>query len=115
MALAVKGIIVQWAFSIASIPAGWALCDGTKGTPDLQNKFIPGAGTLYSPGDTGGGDDHQHPFTSDGHFHTLNVSAGPLGTGTGFENKSNTEQVTGTTDSASSLPPFHALAYIMFL
>lgn len=39
------GIISMWSGSISSIPAGWALCDGTKGTPDLRNRFIIGAST----------------------------------------------------------------------
>lgn len=37
------GVIVMWSGSIASIPSGWYLCDGTNGTPDLRNKFIIGA------------------------------------------------------------------------
>src|SRR5690606_15095281 len=28
--------------SIANIPTGWQLCDGTNGTPDLRGKFIVG-------------------------------------------------------------------------
>lgn len=34
------GIIVMWTGDI--IPEGWALCDGTNGTPNLINKFIKG-------------------------------------------------------------------------
>jgi hypothetical protein len=37
------GVIVMWTGTIASVPSGWALCDGTNGTPDLRNKFIIGA------------------------------------------------------------------------
>jgi microcystin-dependent protein len=33
----------MWSGSIASIPSGWALCDGNNGTPNLQNRFIVGA------------------------------------------------------------------------
>ena len=29
--------------AIADIPAGYALCDGTNGTPDLRDKFVVGA------------------------------------------------------------------------
>ncbi|SDY38079.1 phage tail protein [Pseudomonas sp. NFIX28] len=35
-----SGLIVM--FSGAVIPAGWALCDGTGGRPDLRNRFILG-------------------------------------------------------------------------
>lgn len=34
------GGIIQWAGTIASIPTGWSLCDGSNGTPDLTDKFI---------------------------------------------------------------------------
>jgi len=34
------GTIVLYDDSL-DIPEGWALCDGTLGTPDLQSLFIP--------------------------------------------------------------------------
>ena len=37
-----KGIIVIWNGLATNVPAGWALCDGTQGTPDLRNKFVLG-------------------------------------------------------------------------
>lgn len=46
------GIIVLWYGAIVDIPAGWQLCDGTNGTPDLRNKFIAGAGDTYAVDDT---------------------------------------------------------------
>ncbi len=49
-----SGIIVMWSGAIDKIPTGWLLCDGTNGTPDLRNRFIVGAGTDYSVGNTGG-------------------------------------------------------------
>ena len=48
------GVIVMWSGSIASIPTGWLICDGTNGTPDLRNRFIVGAGSTYSVAGTGG-------------------------------------------------------------
>lgn len=38
-----SGIIVMWSGTIATIPSGWVLCDGSNGTPDLRNRFIVGA------------------------------------------------------------------------
>lgn len=38
------GTIAVWSGSAASIPYGWALCDGTNGTPDLRSRFVYGAG-----------------------------------------------------------------------
>jgi hypothetical protein len=47
------GIIAMWSGLVAAIPAGWVLCDGTNGTPDLRQRFIMGAGTT-APGTVGG-------------------------------------------------------------
>jgi microcystin-dependent protein len=33
-----------WSGSVATIPAGFQLCDGTNGTPDLRSRFVYGAG-----------------------------------------------------------------------
>jgi len=49
-----SGIISMWSGSIASIPSGWALCNGSNGTPDLRDRFVVGAGSSYNPGNTGG-------------------------------------------------------------
>ncbi|MCS7227923.1 MAG: phage tail protein, partial [Endomicrobia bacterium] len=75
-----RGAIIMWSGSAASIPAGWALCDGTNGTPDLRDKFIIAAGGTYSPGATGGTTSHTHSvdiaaFTSaaeSSHTHSIN-------------------------------------------
>jgi hypothetical protein len=48
------GLIILWYGSVASIPAGWSLCNGTAGTPDLTDKFVIGAGSAYAVGATGG-------------------------------------------------------------
>lgn len=37
------GAIIMWYGTIANIPTGWTLCDGTNGTPDLRNRFVIGA------------------------------------------------------------------------
>ena len=46
--------IIMWSGTAADIPTGWALCDGTGGTPDLTDRFILGAGKTYQPGANGG-------------------------------------------------------------
>ncbi len=48
------GGIIMWSGSIGNIPSGWALCDGSNGTPDLRDRFIVGAGGSYNVGSTGG-------------------------------------------------------------
>ena len=52
------GVITMWSGSVATIPSGWAICDGNNGTPNLTGRFVihadaDTAGT-YNVGDTGG-------------------------------------------------------------
>ena len=52
------GGIVMWSGTIANIPTGWNLCDGTNSTPDLTDRFIVGSTSdsdgTHDIGDTGG-------------------------------------------------------------
>ena len=43
------GCIVMWSGSIQAVPDGWALCDGSSGTPDLRSRFIVGASGAQGP------------------------------------------------------------------
>ena len=43
-------MIIQWYGSASTPPSGWAICNGSNGTPDLRNKFIVGAGSSYNLG-----------------------------------------------------------------
>ena len=44
------GGIVMWSGS--QVPSGWALCDGTNGTPNLVDRFIMGAASAGATGGT---------------------------------------------------------------
>lgn len=112
MADVVANIIALWSGAIVDIPVGWVLCDGTQGTPNLQNRFILGAGDFFNPNDTGGSVNHNHDFESNGHSHTIPAGSG-LASGANFDTTTDSEFDAGTTDNASSLPPYYALAYIM--
>lgn len=48
------GAIILWSGSSASIPAGWTLCNGTNGAPNLIDTFVIAAGGAYSAGSQGG-------------------------------------------------------------
>jgi microcystin-dependent protein len=72
----VAGMIMLWSGSIASVPSGWALCDGSSGRPDLRNRFVVGAGSTYAVNATGGTADsvvvshtHSATVTDSGHKH----------------------------------------------
>jgi microcystin-dependent protein len=95
-ALVPAGVIVMWSGSIASIPSGWALCNGSNSTPDLRDRFIVGAGSLYSVANTGGSNSvtltpaqlpsHTHSITDPGHKHNI------LGQSGGDNNDNNNSQ-----------------------
>ena len=54
-----SGLISMWSGTIANIPSGWALCNGSNGTPDLRGRFVvgySGSGDYASIGNTGGSD-----------------------------------------------------------
>ena len=50
----VTGMIILWYGNTGNIPTGFVLCDGSNSTPDLRDRFVVGAGSGYSPGNTGG-------------------------------------------------------------
>lgn len=49
-----SGTILPWYGNSDSIPEGYALCNGSNGTPDLRNRFLVGAGSSYGLGNVGG-------------------------------------------------------------
>ena len=77
------GTIVMFNSNFA--PAGWAICDGTNGTPDLRNRFIVSSdGTGFDLDETGGFRnavtvDHTHDITTNNnttaHTHNENFQA----------------------------------------
>jgi hypothetical protein len=130
------GLIALWSGSIGSIPSGWALCNGSNGTPDLRDRFVIAAGSTYSVAQTGGTADaivvtHTHSITDPGHTHGglyLDGNPGPSGFGpttsapAQFSNPisipSASTGITATNSAGSSgtganIPPYYALAYIM--
>jgi len=111
------GIICIWSGSIASIPAGWALCDGTNGTPDLRDRFVPGAGGTEPPGTIGGSASHTHDITTDDT--TTHLQDGPvIKYDYPYGNYYRTcyaHHHLGTSGPSLNIPPSYALAYIMHL
>lgn len=79
------GIVTFWSGRADRVPTGWALCDGTQGTPDLRGMFIIGAGGDYEVGDTGGAATattnsagaHTHPVSVEVNAHTLTTAQMP--------------------------------------
>ena len=135
------GIIVVWyptdstmtSLSLVSttVPKGWAICDGTKGTPDLCGRFVLMAqDSAYSIMSTGGA--AKHTLTSaemPSHDH-MTAPNGGYGGCLGNGNKAYSggggadfggggscfrTSAEGGNQPHNNMPPFYTLIYIMRL
>jgi len=108
------GVIVMWSGSIASIPSGWALCNGANGTPDLRSRFIVGAGNTYTQNTSGAGSSGFQTITvaANGHVHSQWDCSCQYYINT--QGNSSSTAVNSIT-STDVIPPYYALAYIMKL
>jgi len=121
------GIISLWYGSIASIPSGWSLCDGSGSTPDLRDRFVVGAGTggSYAVDATGGSTTSgAHTLLTaeiPAHTHTVLIRGftGAHSSGSQDYTDEYTTQNSGSTGGggthshAATIPPYYALCYIM--
>jgi microcystin-dependent protein len=51
-------------FAGTTAPTGWAICDGTNGTPDLRGRFVVGASSSANIGATLGNSTHTHTYST---------------------------------------------------
>lgn len=51
-------------FAGTTAPTGWAICDGTNGTPDLRGKFVVGYQNSGNIGTTIGNSTHTHTYST---------------------------------------------------
>lgn len=134
------GGIILWSGTVATIPSGWALCDGANGTPDLRSRFVVGASgaaapaglTRYSPGAVGGKETHtltlsempSHTHTPVGQYFGTpdNFQQGSWGqTQAGYLNRyrgdsgpsSIATTAAGGGQAHETRPPYYALAFVM--
>ena len=134
-----RNMIAMWLGSVTAIPAGWYLCDGNNGTPDLRDYFVKIANSTSELNNAGGANTHTH--TSISHTHTAtgtHTHTGSTGgpdatkaadtggegwaTGTHTHNLLSVSSVTATYDSTTldsgsavdNQPPYRTVAYIMF-
>ena len=114
------GTIAMWSGAANAIPTGWTVCDGTNGTPDLRDRFVVGAGTLYSVDATGGSADavvveHSHTTNIDG-GHVIPGNGGssfPYGGAGTYSSTIFSMDDEGVSGTNANLPPYYALCYIM--
>lgn len=123
-----KGAIMMWSGAVGDIPAGWALCDGANGTPNLSGRFVVGYDASredYAVGETGGLEEVLLTAEQSGlpaHTHTVtgpleksgeegikgkNYFLGKVGSFITSEAKENAKK------AHENRPPYYVLAYIM--
>lgn len=131
-----KGAIIMW-YGGNTAPAGWAICDGSKDTPDLRDRFVVGAGKSYAAKDTGG--ENMVTLTQaqmPEHAHSISTQNGKLmGDGVyerddfrdgghlkgfdrgraGIVDAIGRTEYTGNNQAHENRPPYYALYYIMKL
>jgi hypothetical protein len=122
-----RGVVVMWTGAANEVPSGWALCDGTNGTPNLTDRFVIGAGNLYNPGDNAGSATknlaHTHDYSGNTSYMTNfngQRKSSPSYQDESNDNPDHNHSFSGTTASGGSstqdvLPPYYALALIMKL
>lgn len=135
-----RGLIALWLGDLEDIPAGWFLCNGENGTPDMQGYHLKITDVEGSVGDTAGANTHAHA-ASNSHTHTApgththgGSTSNDVGTrwGTNADadgaakphGHSNIENVTTATsvwnsttisaDSSNNEPAYRTVAFIMF-
>ncbi len=122
----IGGIIM---FSGATAPSGWALCDGTQGTPDLRGRFVLASGsgiglTSRTLGQTAGTETHTLSIAempAHTHKENFNFTGGEDGDNNyQHELYQNTEALaqqstysTGGNGAHNNMPPYYVLAFIM--
>ena len=113
------GMIVLWSGTIATIPSGWVLCNGSNSTPDLRNLFV-----VCADADSGGvakstvtGSALQTSTTGvmPAHTHTYDTPPTPGAGGSGGSYSGTpSSSTTGSTGTGTKvIAVFYALAYIM--
>ena len=124
----VQGMIIMWNSTVATIPTGFVLCDGSNGTPDLRGRFVVGhhpSNNDYDIDDTGGSESvtltvaqmpsHKHDTTFDNKRYfpgggSTSISFGGAG---GYPADIFTMSNEGGGQSHENRPPYYALCYIM--
>ncbi len=127
-----SGLIIKWSGTLAAIPSGWLLCDGTNSTPDMRSRFSRQVPNATSDAGTAGGADtvvlttstipaHGHTVVGDTHVHlwgTSGNSQGNDGNSSSVTTSSNnlgsiTVGSTGADEAHENRPSYFELLFIM--
>ena len=128
----------MWYKSTGEIPAGWHLCDGNEGTPDLRGKYVVGVSTdnervptgstshHHTNSSTNAGGSHVHDVTGSIGGTVSKVDVSDIGSGTSGISKTHSHTVdldlpssgthqhtTSNTNPANNDPPYLQVYFIM--
>lgn len=112
------GAIAMWGGSVVSPPRGWAVCDGTNGTPDLTGRFLKGTPPGATPGTSGGSASHAHggmTEADDGGVTTVSPNTNsPAGGATGMSvHRHGMPPHAHPLQPASTEPPFYNVVFLI--
>lgn len=132
------GSIIMWYKSTGEIPAGWRICDGNDGTPDLRGKYVVGisgdtdrvptgnASHDHTNSSTVAGGEHVHDVTGSIGGTVSKVDVSDIGSGTSGISKTHSHTVdldlpssgthqhtTSNTNPANNDPPYLQVYFIM--
>lgn len=132
------GSIIMWYKSTGEIPAGWHICDGNDGTPDLRGKYVVGISGDTDRVPTGnathshtnssvvGGGSHVHDVTGSIAGTVTDVDVSDTGSGTSGISKTHShivdldlpssgthQHTTSNTNPANNDPPYLQVYFIM--
>ena len=104
----------------STVPVGWAICDGTQGTPDLRGRFVLMAQDSAHPiMSTGGVEKHtltEAEMPTHSHYGGAPYGGSVQGSSGGEGRAQNGESSTkGGNQPHNNMPPFYTLVYIMKL
>lgn len=96
-----KGTIVMFNGASSEIPEGWAICDGSNGTPNLVDKFIVGGTNVQESDDNNSMD---YPFE-------INSSNVPVGNHTHLYGSPGSTSITQGSDGSSTSVSGSSISY----
>lgn len=117
------GMIIMWNSTVASIPSGWELADGTCSStcPDLRDKFIVGAKqddsgvakTNYTGSLTQNGGSVNHTHSVSGNTSAPTTGGDAAGSGSSGSNATHIHTISITSGNQSDVPVvYYTLCYI---
>jgi hypothetical protein len=114
MAALPSGTILGWAAK-APVPAGWRLCNGEAGTPNLIDRFPYGTSDAAEVGKPVGAPEHSHSGTgiASQDITKLGWSPGKNFEGNGPSTNNHQHPVSISTDSKPHIPPGTKIVFIM--